>query len=86
MQAFAATEDNEGEQWTLRDAPAQLIAESPSYTLYCSLDTTIAHTNSQSTTKISLNKWIVRMESTLRHRGMTPFPLHRNLFVITLTV
>jgi hypothetical protein len=35
MQAFAAIEDNEGEQWTLRDAPAQLIAESPSYTLYC---------------------------------------------------
>ena len=34
-QAFAAIEDNEDEQWTLRDAPAQLIAESPTYTLYC---------------------------------------------------
>jgi len=46
MQAFAAIEDTEGEQWELRDVPAQLIAESPSYTLDW-IQTTIAHTKSQ---------------------------------------
>jgi hypothetical protein len=35
MQVFAATEDTKGEQWKLRDVPAQLTAESPSYTLHC---------------------------------------------------
>ena len=39
MQTFAAIEGTEGEQWELSDVPAQLVAESPSYTHHCPLDT-----------------------------------------------
>jgi hypothetical protein len=34
MQAFEAIDDTAGEQWKLHDVPAQLTAESPSYTLH----------------------------------------------------
>ena len=75
MQAFAAIEDTEGEQWTLRDVPAQLTAESPSYTLHCRLDTTITRPhelaiNHQDFTKQMYNEDGIHL-TTSRY---TPFP------------